>query len=84
MTGGHVGVTAQPANTIEPRMPAATAGNTRGDGIVCTGGSWPTVISDGRQSAKRGAAGYFAVGIANSGPLGVASGQRSMMDFWRV
>jgi hypothetical protein len=27
---------------------------------------------------------YFAVGIVNSGPLGVASGQRSMMDFCRV
>ncbi len=27
---------------------------------------------------------YFAVGITNSAPLAVVSGQRCMMDFWRV
>jgi hypothetical protein len=27
---------------------------------------------------------HFAVGIVNCAPLGVLSGQRCMMDFWRV
>jgi hypothetical protein len=27
---------------------------------------------------------YLVVGIANSAPLGVLSGQRCMIDFWRV
>jgi hypothetical protein len=27
---------------------------------------------------------HFAVGMTNSAPLGVLSGQRCMMDFWRV
>jgi hypothetical protein len=27
---------------------------------------------------------YLAVGMANSAPLGVLSGQRCMIDFWRV
>jgi len=34
--------------------------------------------------SRHGADGYFAVGIANSAPLGVLSGQRCMIDFWRV
>jgi hypothetical protein len=29
-------------------------------------------------------AAYLVVGIVNSAPLGVLSGQRCMMDFWRV
>ena len=27
---------------------------------------------------------YLAVGITNSAPFGVLSGQRCMIDFWRV
>jgi hypothetical protein len=36
-----------------------------------------------RDAAVR-ADGYFAVGMVNSAPLGVLSGQRCMMDFWWV
>ena len=35
-------------------------------------------------SAADNSAVYLVVGIANSAPLGVLSGQRCMMDFWRV
>jgi hypothetical protein len=36
------------------------------------------------ESRRRAAAGHFDVGIVNSAPLGVLSGQRCITDFWRV
>jgi hypothetical protein len=33
---------------------------------------------------RRGAACHLEVGIVNSAPLGVLSGQRCITDFWRV
>lgn len=47
--------------------------------------SWPAPAAAGRDRAScRAGLAYLAVGMMNSGPLGVDSGQRSMMDFWRV
>ncbi|WP_271815885.1 hypothetical protein [Cupriavidus sp. P-10] len=38
--------------------------------------------ADGEDRAAR--SGYFAVGMANSAPFAMLSGQRCITDFWRV
>jgi hypothetical protein len=51
------------------------------------GGNSARSTSAGAQSVcglHAGSDGYFAVGMANSGPFMVLSGQRCMIDFCRV
>ncbi len=43
-----------------------------------------TVLSDGAIDCCSACRNHFDVGMTNSAPLAVLSGQRCMIDFWRV
>ena len=65
------------------------SGGSRKEGQVSLWLAFSTAVSPGTGSAgNRGAAGihgsYFAVGITNSAPLPMLSGQRCMTDFCLV